>query len=156
MGRPRKILDFNKKHFTNSEIEERKATEKFFKGERDQLVAPDSLSERAKAEFKRIVDEAYWIDNLDRNDLILYCFYWDKALAIVESYDNCPEVMEIQSGDSSSKLISNPLRKAIKDYHAEMRAISLKLGLSSIDRLKLAAPKQEKPVNKFLEVLSSG
>lgn len=143
MGRPRKILDFNKKHFTNSEIEERKATEKFFKGERDQLVAPDSLSERAKAEFKRIVDEAYWIDNLDRNDLILYCFYWDKALNVVESKEY----------DDSDK---NPLRRAIKDYHAEMRAISLKLGLSSIDRLKLAAPKQEKPVNKFLEVLSSG
>ena len=143
MGRPRKILDFNKKHFTNSEIEERKATEKFFIGERDQLVAPDSLSERAKAEFKRIVDEAYWIDNLDRNDLILYCFYWDKALNVVESKEY----------DDSDK---NPLRRAIKDYHAEMRAISLKLGLSSIDRLKLAAPKQEKPVNKFLEVLSSG
>ena len=143
MGRPRKILDFNKKHFTNSEIEERKATEKFFKGERDQLVAPDSLSERAKAEFKRIVDEAYWIDNLDRNDLILYCFYWDKALKVVGSKEY----------DDSDK---NPLRRAIKDYHAEMRAISLKLGLSSIDRLKLAAPKQEKPVNKFLEVLSSG
>ena len=156
MGRPRKILDFNRKHFTKSEIAERQATESAFKSSREQLKPADCLSDRAKEEFNRILSEAYWLDNLDRNDLILYCFYWDKALSIVESYDSCPEIMEIQSGDSSSKIVSNPLRKALKDYHAEMRAISLKLGLTSIDRLKLIAPKQDKPANKFLEVLGSG
>lgn len=145
MGRARKVLDFNKRHFTKSEIEERLAAEKSFKRERDQLIPPDSLSERAKQEFSRVVEEAYWLDNLDRNDLILYCFYWDKALALVESYDSCPE---IPVGNS----VSNSLRKALREYHSEMRAISLKLGIASIDRLKLAAPKVEKPKNKFLEL----
>lgn len=141
MGRARKILDLNNRHFTKAEIDERRATESSFKSGRDQLLPPEFLSERAKAEFNRIINIAYWIDNLDRNDLILYCFYWDKALGVVESkvYDD---------------LDNNPLRRAIKDYHAEMRAISLKLGLSAIDRLKLVAPKKEKPVNKFLKDLS--
>ncbi len=141
MGRARKILDLNNRHFTKAEIDERRATESSFKSGRDQLLPPEFLSERAKAEFNRIINIAYWIDNLDRNDLILYCFYWDKALGVVESkvYD-----------DSDN----NPLRRAIKDYHAEMRAISLKLGLSAIDRLKLVAPKKEKPVNKFNEFLN--
>lgn len=156
VGRPRKILAMNNRHFTNAEIEERHLAESTFKSGREQLKPPKSLSARAKAEFERIVQEAHWLDNLDRNDLILYCFYWDKALSVVESYDSCPEIMEIQSGDSTSKMISNPLRKAIKDYHAEMRAISLKLGISSIDRLKLVAPKTEKPKNKFLEGLENG
>lgn len=143
MGRARKILEMNGKHFTKDEILQRQSTETGFKSERDQLIAPESLSARAKAEFERIVNAAYWLDNLDRNDLILYCFYWDKALAVIDSagYD-----------DSDN----NPLRRAIKDYHAEMRAVSLKLGLSAIDRLKLVAPKQDKPVNKFMEDLNSG
>ena len=139
MGRPRRIVEMNKRHFTNAEIEERQNTEKFFKLNREQLLPSVSLSPRAKAEFERIVNEAYWIDNLDRNDLILYCFYWDNVANLVEKYDDCPEK-----------------RKAIKEYHAEMRAISLKLGLSSIDRLKLVAPKNEKPKNKFLEILDNG
>lgn len=153
MGRPRKVLDFNKKHFTKDEIAERQATESAYKLRNDQLTPPENLSARAKAEFDRIKSMAFWLDNLDLNELILYCFYWDRILSILEEYDGQPEVIESASGDGSSKIVSNPLRKALREYHGEMRAISLKLGLYSIDRLKLIAPKPEKPVNKFLEFM---
>lgn len=139
MGRPRKLLDFNKKHFTKSEIDARQATESAYKTRKDQLMPPEKLTDRAKAEFDRIKSMAHWLDNLDLNELILYCYYWDKTLSIVENFSNKPE--------------DNEVRKALREYHAELRAISLKLGLSSIDRLKLSAPQDEKPVNKFLEFI---
>jgi phage terminase small subunit len=139
MGRPRKIVDFNKKHFTKEEMAARQASETAYKLRNDQLTPPEKLTDRAKAEFDRIKSMAYWLDNLDLNELILYCYYWDKALELVENFGGKPE--------------DNEVRKALRDYHSEMRAISLKLGLSSIDRLKLSAPKNEKPVNKFLEFI---
>jgi phage terminase small subunit len=141
MGRPKKLLEFNKKHFTNDEIKSRQATESAYKCRNDQLTPPEKLTDRAKAEFERIKSMAHWLDNLDLNELILYCYYWDKTLALVENFGGKPE--------------DNEVRKALRDYHGEMRAISLKLGLSSIDRLKLSAPKTEKPANKFLEFIKS-
>lgn len=153
MGRPRKVLEFNKKHFTKEEIATRQATEKAYKVRRDQLTPPEKLSPRAKEEFERVKEMAFWLDNLDRNELILHSFYWDRVLSIIEEYDETPEVIEETSSDGTSRLTGNPLRKALREYHAELRAISLKLGLSSIDRLKLSAPQEEKPVNKFFEFI---
>ena len=151
MGRPRKLLDFNKKHFTKNEIDERQSAEAAHKCRRDQLISPENLSDRAKAEFVRIKTMAFWLDNLDRNELILYCFYWDRILSILEEYGD--EVMEFSFGDGTSRIQPNPLIKILRDYHGELRAISSKLGLASIDRLKLLAPKEEKPANKFLEFI---
>lgn len=151
MGRPRKIVDFNKKHFTKDEIAARQASETAYKLRNDQLTPPKNLTDRAKAEFDRIKSMAYWLDNLDLNELILYCFYWDRILSIMEEYGE--EVMEFTMGDGTSRLQSNPLIKILRDYHSELRAISLKLGLSSIDRLKLIAPQEEKKVNKFARYL---
>lgn len=153
MGRPRKILEFNKKHLTKEEKTERQATESAYKLRNDQLTPPEELTEGAKLTFARIKEMAYWLDNLDRDELILYSFYWDRMLQIIKEYNEQPEVIEMSLGDGTSKIVANPLRKALRDYHSELRAISSKLGLASIDRLKLSAPAQEKPVNKFLEFL---
>ena len=153
MGRPRKIVDFNKKHFTKSEIAERQAVENAYKLRRDQLTPPDELTAGAKLTFSRIKEMAFWLDNLDRDELILYSFYWDRMLKIIKEYNEQSEVIEMSLGDGTSKIAANPLRKALRDYHSELRAISSKLGLASIDRLKLSAPEQEKPVNPFLEFL---
>lgn len=146
-GRPRKILAMNNRHFTNAEIAERQATESFFKSGRDQLTPCDCLSPRAKSMFISIVNAAFWLDNLDLPDIALYCFYWDKALTIVESADRYIEAEEINADKP------NLIRRALREYHSEMRSISAKLGLSAIDRLKLAAPKVEKPKNKFDEFM---
>lgn len=154
MGRPRKIVSMNKKHLTKEERATRLESEQAHRVGRDQLIVIKSLSERAKAEFERIKAQAHWLDNLDVNELQLYAFYWDKALSIIEEYDSAPEVLELKGGDGSTKLVSNPLRKALRDYASEMRAISLKLGLTSIDRLKLVAS-TEKKENKFLKLLKA-
>ena len=153
MGRDRKVIEINKHHFTKKEMEVRKRTEEKYKINRDELKPLDSLTEEAKVEFERIVKEAFWLDNLDRNDLNLYCFYWSKVKEIVAEASDAPEVIEMRSGDGCPKMVANPLRKAIKDYHGEMRKISAKLGLTSIDRLKLAAPQEEKKISKFSKYL---
>lgn len=142
----------NRKHFTTAEREARLESEEAYRLGRDQLIALEQLSDRAKEEFERLKAQAYWLDNLDRNELILLSFYWDKALAIIEEYDSAPEVLELKGGDGSTKLVSNPLRKALRDYGAEMRSISSKLGLTSIDRLKLVAPSAKKE-NKFMKLI---
>ncbi len=144
MPRPRKILALNNRHFTNAEIAQRQASESAFKSGREKLVPPDFLSSRAKAEFEKIAVEAFWLDNLDLPDLVAYCFYFDRALAIMESD-------KYIAGEEFHSSSVNLMRKALMDYHKEMRSISCKLGLSAIDRLKLAPPKTEKTKNKFLE-----
>lgn len=153
MARPRTIVAMNKKHFTAAERAEREQSEAAHKVSREQLKAWEHLTERARAEFERIVSLAHWLDNLDLNDLLLYCFYWDRAQEIMEHYTDAPEVLELEDKEGMPKLISNPLRRALREYSAEMRAISLKLGLASIDRLKLMTPASDKPENKFLKYL---
>lgn len=159
MARPRKILETNKKHFTKAEKQARAASEQAFRVPREQLLDFDGLaelglSETAIAEFKRIVNLADWLDDLDRNDLLAYVVNYDRALAIVKSPDAKREIMAQMRGDGSKKIIRNPLWEVWKDCTAQMRSISLKLGLSQIDRLKLTAPTtDETPVNKFLQFL---
>lgn len=153
MGRPRKIVALNRKHFTKEELAARENAEREHRVGRDELQAPEHLSTRAKEEFARIVRQAFWLDDLDRDALSIYCFCLDKALSIMEEYDAAPEVLEMKSGDGKSKLVTNPLRRALREYSAEMRSISLKLGLTSIDRLRLVAPSASKKANKFLQLV---
>lgn len=161
MGRPRTVVGMNKHHFTKEELEERRRSETAFKLNRDQLKPPDYLSESAKADFKRIVDSAFWLDNLDLHDLTLYCFCYDRITEILKSYGEVdadgnplmpPEVIELQS-EGGTKLVANPIRKAIKDYHSEVRKLSAKLGIATVDRLKLVAPAKEEKKNKFAKFL---
>ena len=152
MGRPRTRVAQNKKHLTKAERESRLASEAAHAVGKDQLLPPECLSARAKAEFERLIEQAHWLDNLDVNDLQLYCFYWDKAQSVMEEYDKSPEVLALKGADGMTKLVSNPLRKALREYAGEMRRISLKLGIASIDRLRLAEPITSKE-NKFLSLM---
>ena len=111
------------------------------------------MTDGARAEYQRIVESAWWLDDLDRNDLAAYCVYWDRARRIAQSADSNREVLALTSADGSRKLIRNPMWIAWRECNAEMRAISLKLGLSTIDRLKLAAPTDSPPPNKWLKFL---
>ena len=99
------------------------------------------------------MESAHWLDDLDRNDLWAYCFNWDRARRIAASADASREVLALTSGDGSKKLLRNPLWLTFRECCAEMRAISLKLGLATVDRLKLAAPANEPPPNKWLKFL---
>ena len=157
MGRDRKVVAMNRKHLTKAEIEERERAERAYQVNRDQLNPPDYLSDAAKAEFERIKGQAFWLDNLDLNDLTLYCFCCDRLTEILKAYNEIdadgnptmpPEVIEMQS-EGGSKLVANPIRKAIRDYHSEIRRLSAKLGITTVDRLKLVAPAKEEKKNKF-------
>ncbi len=157
MGRPRKAVETNKKHLTKAEKEARSRAEAIHKVGREELTAFDrieGLTPEAAAEYRRIVESASWLDDLDRNDLITYAQCWDRARRISTSPDANREILGVTRGDGSKKLIVNPLLTAWRHYTADMRAISLKLGLSSIDRLKLAAPPSEaEHENKWLKHL---
>ena len=161
MGRDRKVVAMNRKHLTKAEIEERERAERAYQVNRDQLNPPDYLSNAAKAEFERIKEQAFWLDNLDLNDLTLYCFCCDRLTEILKAYSEVdsdgnptmpPEVIEMQS-EGGSKLVANPIRKAIRDYHSEIRRLSAKLGITTVDRLKLVAPAKEEKKNKFAKFL---
>lgn len=156
MARPRKMVEANKKHFTAAEREARLTSEAAHKVGREELLAFDRLegmSDAAKAEYQRIATAAHWLDDLDRNDLIAYCINFDRASKIAASPDSAREILALTSSDGSKKLIRNPLWKAWQECCSEMRAISLKLGLATIDRLKLNAPLEETPINRWLKHL---
>lgn len=161
MGRDRKVVAMNRKHLTKEEIEERQRAERVYRLNQDQLKPPEYLSETAKAEFERIKNQAFWLDNLDLNDLTLYCFCNDRLTEILKSYSEVdaegnsqipPEVIELSS-EGGTKLVANPIRKAIRDYHSEIRRLSSKLGITTVDRLKLVAPAKEEKKNKFAKFL---
>lgn len=139
MGRTRKIVENNKKHLTKAEQKERLAVETAYRVGRDELQASEMLTERGRAEFERLKRQATWLDNIDRNELTIYCYYWERAQALM---DAC-----------RAKALNEKARRALREYTSEMRAISLKLGLSSIDRLRIAAPAKEPEQNKFLKHL---
>ena len=139
MGRPRKIVDMNQKHLTREEKQARLEAEAGNRVGRDELTSEDLLTSVGQEEFDRLIRQATWLDNIARNDLIIYCFYWERARALMEA--------------NKRKALNESSRRALREYANEMRAISLKLGLSTTDRLRLAAPKKEPKTNKFLKHL---
>ena len=159
MGRPRKALETNKKHFTKAERESRAASEQAFRVPRDQLLDFDGLgevglSEEGITEYRRLATLAVWLDDLDRNDLINYCICWERARALAISPDARREVLQVTGSMGNRKIIRNPYVSAWADYTAQMRAISLKLGLAQVDRLKLVAPMvEEQKTNKFVQLI---
>ena len=154
--RPRKAIETNRKHFTRAERDERLRAEQSHHVGRAALENFDvleGLTDGARAEYQRIVESAWWLDDLDRNDAVNYAICYDRARRIAASADAAREVLALTNGDGSRKFIRNPMWIAWRECNAEMRAISLKLGLSTIDRLKLAAPTDEPPPNKWLKFL---
>ena len=139
MGRTRKAVETNKKHFTKDEIQARLEAETSHRVGRDELTSDGLLTAVGQAEFERIIKQATWLDNISRNDLILYCYYWERARALM--------------GANKKKILKDHDWRALREYTNEMRAISLKLGLSATDRLRLAAPPKEHKENKFLKHL---
>lgn len=159
MGRPRKTLATNQKHFTRAEKDERRRIEEGYKvgrGALEDYAALETLGldDVARAEYQRLATAAHWLDDLDRDDLIAYAIAWSRAVKISTSADARREVLALTRGDGSKRLIRNPLWQAWRECCADMRAISLKLGLAQIDRLKLVDPANEQPPeNKFLRFL---
>ena len=53
MGRPRKVIDISSGKIGKENIKNRQEAEKKLKAERNDLIAPEWLSDNAKVEFER-------------------------------------------------------------------------------------------------------
>ena len=154
MARPRKTLAATKKNLTKAEIEQKQEQEERIKIDRENLTAPNYLTEKAKAEFERVVKEAKKIeilDNLDLSILAIYSSAYAQYLEITE---------EIQKMDQSYRYITednkiSPLINAQDKIIKQIMTCSSKLGLATTDRLKLIVPKKEEgTTNKYLKYLN--
>ena len=154
-GRPRKPISIVDGHFTKEEKRKRQEAEEYYQNlERDKLVPPSELSERAREKYYEIVEQAFWLDNLSAELLANYCYSWDRWLTIADELNGQAETIEYTDADTGALLLKpNPNRRALLEYSLNMQQISAKLGLGNIDRMKLLKPEEPKKKNKFLEYI---
>ena len=153
MARPRKTLATNKKNLTKAEIREREEQEARIKLDNNGLKAPAYLSEAAKIEFTRVVEEASKIgilDNLDLSILAIYCNAYSQYQEIIEQLQEQEKSHRYITKDYKVSPLINAQDKVIK----QIMSCSSKLGLATTDRLKLVVPiKEENQTNKYLRYL---
>ena len=156
MGRPRKVIDSSTGKIGKENIKTRQETEKKLKAERNDLIAPDWLSESAKIEFNRVVSECDKInilDNLDLGVLAIYCNAYDGYIEATKKLEVEGVVKKKMTKTGEVEFI-NPLVNVQEKYVKYIMQSSAKLGLATTDRLKLVVPvKEEKPENKFITML---
>lgn len=156
MGRPRKVIDISSGKIGKENIKNRQEAEKKLKAERDDLIAPDWLSENAKIEFNRVVgecDKISILDNLDLGVLAIYCNAYDGYIETTKKLEVEGLVKKKMTKTGEIEFI-NPLVNVQEKYVKYIMQSSAKLGLATTDRLKLVVPvKEEKPENKFITML---
>lgn len=154
MARPRKTLAATKKNLTKAEIEQKQEQEERIKIDRENLTAPNYLTEKAKAEFERVVREAKKIeifDNLDLSILAIYSSAYAQYLEITEEIQKMDQAYRYITEDNKISPLINAQDKIIK----QIMTCSSKLGLATTDRLKLIVPKKEEgTTNKYLKYLN--
>lgn len=152
MGRARKVIDMQIGNISKQKKMNRKMQEEKIKIDRDALMngAPSWLSERAAAEYNRVVREAAAIDmldNLDMSVLAIYADNYDRYLDAAEYLQKNGQTYEGHSGP-----VMSPYVKIAESASNQIMKCSTKLGLATTDRLKLIVPEKEsKEVNKFLK-----
>lgn len=153
MARPRKTLEATKKNLTKEEIRQRQEGENKIKLDNKNLKAPAYLSETAKLEFARVVEEASKIeilDNLDLSILAIYCNAYSQYLEITAEIQREEITYRYVTEDNKISPLINAQDKIIK----QIMTCSSKLGLATTDRLKLIVPtKEESETNKYLRYL---
>lgn len=150
MARTRKPLSaLGRSHKTKAEIEERRKQEAQYKVGRDQLVPPDWLDNIAVEEFNRIIKlatEVNFLDNFDLGILAAYCASYSNFIRANKALQE----EGLTAFNLSGTPISNPNIVIADKALQKMNQCSTKLGLSSIDRLKLTVNKKDdKLKNKF-------
>ena len=140
-----------KKHFTKTELEERKNAE--VDADADNIVPPDYLTEKQAGEFLALADELKRCEimtNLDCDALARfvvarsdYADYVKLMRSIPKTVDNLQELKEADKLKRGAFLDCNTAAK--------------ELGMTISSRCKLVVPKKEesKPINKFA-VMQSG
>ena len=148
-------LENNKKHLTKAEIKARAEAEKKYKLDRSELSdVPAWLDPVARAEYERVVREtakADMLDNLDLNVLALYADAYSRYRELQDDIAEHGAVLELVSAKGLPYRKKNPSLDALKIYSDIIFKTSAKLGLATVDRLRLTVAKQnvEKKENKF-------
>ena len=143
---------------SKEERRRREEAENIYKLERLKLVPPEELSERAKTIFENIVNEAFWLDNLDVFFVAGFAHAYDRWLEVVEKMNGTDDVIITENAKGEAVAKQNPYRYALRSYANIMQEFSARLGLSAIDRLKLTAPvteQKQKEENPFEEFMSA-
>lgn len=143
--------------YTVEERRKRAEEENIYRVNRLGLVPPDELNERAKLKFEQIANEAFWLDSLSVDFLAAYCQAWDRWLTIVETMNDTSDVVLQTNNKGETVAKQNPYRYGLKSYLSIMADMSVKLGLSAIDRLRLLSPTKEtekKENNPFEEFMA--
>ena len=153
MARPRKTTATSTGKIGKEKIKERQEQENKIKLDNKNLKAPAYLSETAKIEFTRVVEEASKIDTLDNLDLSIRAIYssaYAQYLEITEEIQNMGQGFRYVTADNKISPLINAQDKIIK----QIMTCSSKLGLATTDRLKLIVPKKEESeTNKYLRYL---
>lgn len=153
MARPRKATATSTGKIGKEKIKERQEQEEKIKLDNKNLKAPAYLSETAKLEFARVVEEASKIeilDNLDLSILAIYCNAYSQYLEVTAEIQKAEESYRYVTEDNKISPLINAQDKIIK----QIMTCSSKLGLATTDRLKLIVPKKEESeTNKYLRYL---
>ena len=154
MGRAPKIVELQTRKIGKQEKLNRKRQQEELKGDRDALQEiPAWLDETAAAEYQRVIDEAAKIpifDNLDRTVLAVYAAAYSQFVEATQHLtDEGATVMTRLGGSAASPWVTVADKAA-----STIMKCSTRLGLSTVDRLKLIVPTKEKAEpNKFLSLI---
>lgn len=140
-----------KKHITNKEKEERTKQEELTKVNKDDLLPPSYLDEYAQNEFIRIVTELKSADIIDNLDKSLLAIYSDAISNSRQASIDINKTGLFIEDPKTGKITANPSIAIQKQYSKIALDYASKLGINSIDRLKLTPiqTKAEMKVNKF-------
>lgn len=157
-GRSKKIITLSSGKIGKEAIENRKKQEEKLKLGREDLNAPDWLSDFAKKEFERIVNECEKINILDNLDLGVLAIYSNAYSCFVDVTLNIKKYGYLKSRESKidSYDVVHPLLVVQEKYVKQIMQCSTKLGLATTDRLKLVVPTKEEPKeNKFITLITN-
>lgn len=158
MPRKPKPLAAMSRHMTQAEKTEREEAEKSLKLGTENIFPPSWLGEDATFIFRRIVKEGAKIslwDNLDNDALARYADLSAKLIYLHDRVDQEGIIATVTDAKGNSHDDISPAYRAYLQCHDAVRKQSAALGITTIERLRLAANgKVEKPKNKFIEVLN--
>ena len=113
----------------------------------------------ATAEFKRVFENFAKIgllDNLDRAILTAYANAYSHYVQLSIDIQKNGDILWKTDKSGNSYCVANPAVKLADVYYQQMLRASMKMGLSSVDRLKLCDLDTVKKSNKYLDLLKDG
>lgn len=137
-----RLLDSEKPHLSNSEIEKRKKNENALKVAKNKLKAPSWLSDEGKQAFEYVVQETESIDllnNLDLHSLAIYSNTYSEYIKVSEAIRE--DGILIYDGEGIGR--PHPLYSKQKHLLEACRVMMSDLGLSPSARAKLAMKMNE-------------